>query len=393
MKNIGRLVRCVPFHEGVYFSTGVAELIILCLSILVSGPALAEEKFFASTLTKAFVYYMTKSELDDSIYDDKLAEDFMENPISAYSEIKKMPIEINTLEWNVALGKFNQDNRVNLTLEESIRLFANENGLTKARPGIEVDIHPFPPGYDANEGSLIVANATKARVDADIFYKSNYVFGPRYTTVAAKFAVAAQILRDLIKEVAPVELEVNGIRKDVLDRFLSEAVYNEALLSEYDKSYLMNLLHNQLRSSDSKSANIREGGFVPPAQFRVARVAAAYREMQGYLASYPCTMEGENRNPEGKGEMCFANMTDKALYSWYKHEYSLQMLSPRPWDGGSGMQKLAHLLLPIAMIMEGLAAVEFLGAMEAAELGVEEALEEDEVKAFESRYLQRFCRG
>jgi hypothetical protein len=31
--------------------------------------------------------------------------------------------------------------------------------------------------------------------------------------------------------------------------------------------------------------------------------------------------------------------------------------------------------------------------MEAAELGAEEALEEEDVKAFESRYLQRFCRA
>jgi hypothetical protein len=41
--------------------------------------------------------------------------------------------------------------------------------------------------------------------------------------------------------------------------------------------------------------------------------------------------------------------------------------------------------------MDGLAAVEFFAALEATELGAEEAFTEEEVRASEARYLDRFC--
>jgi hypothetical protein len=340
---------------------------------------------------KSVVYYKTKSGLGSYITSESVEKDFLINPGSIYSEINKSPAALNTVEWNWALNEFNQDNHINLTLEESARLFAGEAGLTKARPDREVDMRRRFPGYLDTEDRLVVANATKARVDGDIFYKSASIFGRDYTTIAAKFAVATQILRDLTEQVEPADQERNGIRKDVLDRYLSAGVYDVHSIPEYDRNYLINLLHNRLRSTDYQSAGLRGGDFVPPTQFRIARLAAAYRDWRGYLSNPPCFADGKNRDAEGSGNACFVNMTDKALYAWYKTQYTAQMAPHRPTDSGSAWQKMAELLLPIAMIMDGLAAVEFLASLEAEELAVEEALTEEEVSASESRYFNQFC--
>jgi hypothetical protein len=351
----------------------------------------AQQKFFADTLTKSVIYHGVKSGLGESITNANVDQDFLVAPDSVYSQMKSQPTAINTMEWNLALDDFNHDNRVSLTLADSVKLFANENGLTKARPDIEINMSRRRPGYRAEESNLVVANATKAGVDGDIFYKSIFIFGSKYITIAAKFAVAAQILRDSARQVLPAEQSRNGIRKDVLDRYLSTAVTNVHNISEYDKNYLMNLLHRQLRSSDYQSEKFKYGEFTPPAQFRIARLAAAYQDAQGYIGHPPCSIDGKSQNPENSGNLCFTDMTDKALYSWYKNRYAAEMSPYRPIDSGSSMEKLARILLPIAMIMDGLAAVEFFAALEATELGAEEAFTEEEVRATEARYLDRFC--
>ncbi|WP_039756131.1 hypothetical protein, partial [Chromobacterium haemolyticum] len=108
--------------------------------------------------------------------------------------------------------------------------------------------------------------------DGDIFYKSLDVFGYGYSTIAAKFAVAAQLLRDATQKVPAAKQLQNGIRKEVLDRYLSSATTGVNSLSEYDKHYLMNLLHNEVRRTRFNSAGFKSGQFQPAAQFRVARL-------------------------------------------------------------------------------------------------------------------------
>jgi hypothetical protein len=368
-----------------------AGLTCCCSSIALVPQAEAQEEFFADSLTKSVIYYKVKGGDGEFITSDNIYKAFLSVPASAYSEIKDQPAVTNTVEWNMALGKFNRDNRVNLTLGESVKLFASENGLTKARPGLEINMHNRSPGYHADDNDLIIANATKAGIDGDIFYKSIYIFGPRYITIAAKFAVAAQILREKIQQVLPSERNKNGIRQDVLARYLSSAVSSVHTIPEFDKNYLMDLLHHKIKSGDYQSKKFKYGVFTPPAQFRIARLAAAYRDGQGYINHPPCFRDGKNRDLEGSQNLCFTNMTDKALYAWYKDMYAMEMRSHTPTDSGSAMAKLAKLLIPIAMIMDGLAAAEFLGMLETAELGAEEALTEEEVSASEARYFDRFC--
>lgn len=314
----------VDFRRWLNPSRGLIGLLLGGYLALFIYPAKAAENFFAGTLTSSVVYHHVKEGLGEVVADENIGKLFLVNPDSVYSEIKEAPPVTNTTQWNLALSQFNRDNHINLTLDDSIRLFANENGLTKARPDIEVDMSRRPPGYFADEERLIVANTAKAGVDGDIFYKSQSVFS-RNIMAGARFAVAAQILRDRAKEAPSAGQRASGVRKDVLDRYLSNATFDESRISDDDRRYLMGLLADQLRSTDYLSAGFLNGKFLSPAQFRVARVAAAFRDKQGYVGNIPCRPDGNNLEPEGSVNLCFTNMTDRALSAWYKKQYAMQV--------------------------------------------------------------------
>ncbi|QOD81041.1 hypothetical protein [Chromobacterium haemolyticum] len=360
--------------------------------LLLTPPAMAET-FVPDTLLKSVLYHKTKNHGQADLGGDKIAGAFLKTPGSVYSELNPQPPIINSIEWNNALSDFNRYHRVNLTLDDSVKLFASEMGLNKALPGTDVDLNRRRAGYRQDEDRLVLANAFKAGVDGDIFYKSLDVFGYGYSTIAAKFAVAAQLLRDATQKVPAAKQLQNGIRKEVLDRYLSSATTGVNSLSEYDKHYLMNLLHNEVRRTRFNSAGFKSGQFQPAAQFRVARLAAAYQDRKGYLFDFPCAKDGKNLYPESSGKLCYANMTDQKLSGWYRQLYQQQMKPHPPSEQeSSGFQRLAKLLLPIALLMEGMAAAEFFSTLEASELGAEAALTEEEVAATESGYLSRFCR-
>lgn len=332
---------CAAFRRWLSPSHKLIRLVLGCSLALFICHTKAAENFFADTLTESVIYYHEKDLLGDFFADENIGKLFLVNPDSVYSEINEAPPVTNTAQWNLALSKFNRDNHINLTLHDSIRLFANENGLTKARPEIEVDMSRRPPGYLADEERLVAANAAKARVDGDIFYQSRSLFSRNIMT-GAKYAVAAQILRDQAREVPSNGQRADSVRKDVLDRYLSNATFDQSDISDDDKNYLMRLLRDQLRSTEYQSADFMSGKFLPPAQFRVARVAAAFRDKQGYFGNIPCLPDGNNLEPEGSVTLCFTNMTDRALMSWYKKEYAMQGTPDSPSDSDPFMGTLSR---------------------------------------------------
>ncbi len=115
-----------------------------------------------------------------------------------------------------------------------------------------------------------------------------------------------------------------------------------------------------------------------PVAYRIARVAAACRDLQGYEAGYPCDRAANTATgTAGTGvagddrPLCFAAATDRAVHRWYLDEYLRQSRVVPHRD--SGLARFAHFAGAI------LALIDMAGAME-----VVEALIADDLVAAET---------
>lgn len=278
-----------------------------------------------------------------------------------------------------------------LYLHEAWRILQWDLGFTKAHP---VDVRvPRATGDWGSEHAAL--NAIKAGVEADIFRQSLAIFGNAHSTIAAKYAVAAQILRERIATIPEDKRELRNIEPDVLTRFMS--LSEGGSLDAYDAHYLGTLLEAEInRHTVARSSfrGIRE--IATP--FRVARVAAAYRDNQSYVAP-PCTndfryREGVASLDPTRGPVCFVDASDRAVYAWYNEEFRHQAGLVREENAEtSPLAKVLALLAPMAVALDIFAVAEFAEALATEDLAVSGEFAEEEAVAAEERLGGSICRG
>ncbi|URX64185.1 hypothetical protein KR767_09115 [Luteibacter anthropi] len=236
---------------------------------------------------------------------------------SIYSALRPTPAAFRGSAWRSAFNALAVSNTM-MSRAVATRVVAWDLGLTKARMGGHL-----VDGYAPMVGSpRVEANLMKAGVSADIFRQVLHLVGEPSYAVAANVAVALQIIRDKLACVDPSEWSDAGLRKDVVDRVMGAHALAE--IDEFDLVYLVRMLEGELSDWAGISASIY-GKRSLPAALRVARVAAAYRDMLGYTAATdPCTQEGQHRpgvaaeSPVEKTRfLCLVDATDRATYRWF----------------------------------------------------------------------------
>jgi len=240
------------------------------------------------------------------------------------------PAFVNEKYWQKMLASLPKTKDDGAAERQAIRALQWDLGTTKARPGADipneamnkVDLsHLYPQHRDP----LVVAGIAKAGVDTDIFSAALAVTTDDHSTVAANYAVAAQIIRDRARAYPPEAWPRMGIRAGIVDRLVASVVPED--FADPDRRYLSLLVEQEART---RRVGLRNQyglrGLSTP--YRVARLAAAYRDGQGYaLAStFPCGPDGSHQPgagtqaPGDHRPLCFVDASDNAVYRWYADE-------------------------------------------------------------------------
>jgi hypothetical protein len=263
-------------------------------------------------------------------------------------------------------------------------------GYTKAQP----ETLRLPVLSDAYGSTFAQLGATKAGVEADIFHQALSVFGNRHSTFAAKYAVAAQILRERVAATAEDDREMLNVEPDVLARFM--ALPPDGRLEPYDAQYLRDLLDAEMNRHTVARETFR-GTREIGTPFRIARVAAAYRDNQSYVAP-PCTDDFRYREHVAsldptQGPLCFVDASDRAVYAWYNEEFRRQAgLVRETQPEKSPLGNVLALLVPFGVVLDVVAAAEFIETLAAEDLAVSGEIEEEEALAYEERATGLSCR-
>jgi hypothetical protein len=278
-----------------------------------------------------------------------------------------------------------------LYLHEAWRILQWDLGFTKARP---VDVR-VPHATDTWGSEQAALNAIKAGVEADIFWQSLAIFGNAHSTLAAKYAVAAQILRERIAATPTDKHEIRNIDAEVLARFMR--LPEGSPPDGYDAHYLGTLLESEINRHTVARKSFR-GIREIATPFRVARVAAAYRDNQSYVAP-PCTddfryREGVASLDPARGPVCFVDASDRAVYAWYNEEFRRQAGRVREQQAEtSPLAKVLALLAPIVVALDLFAVAEFAEALATEDLAVSGEVAEEEAAAADERVGGLMCRG
>ncbi|UPG94941.1 hypothetical protein [Luteibacter aegosomatissinici] len=268
------------------------------------------------------------------------------NPASPYSDRRDADDIVGDAGWQGVPAM------AAVSDHEIVLAYARRMGLTKARPGIDVPVHPGYARYDA----FIGAQATKAAIDEDIFRQALEYAGYSSAAIVATYAVGAQVLRDQLRTVPASKHEGLNLRPDVLERFM--ALTASDVIDDYDGEYLQRLYNSQVLDF---RPGISPSMAVPyiPAPFRAARIAAAYHDMSGYFGGFPCQKDGR-LNPAfaGTGEegdtraLCFVDANDQDVHAWYVGQLQNQLDGVKRYPESTKESALSKLLRPIAIIGE-----------------------------------------
>jgi hypothetical protein len=310
-------------------------------------------------------------------------------PSHAYTEPAAYDASQIDPAFVAAAARFDKPNRP-LYWQQAWSILQWDLGFTKARPEHVGLPHPFP-GYGSEQSAL---SAIKAGVQADIFNQSLSIFGNAHSTFAAKYAVAAQILRERIAATPEDQQEIRNVEPDVLERFM--ALPAGGSLDAYDAQYLRDILESEVnRHTVARPSfrGLREIG----TPFRIARVAAAYRDNQSYVAP-PCTdtfryREGVASLDPTQGPVCFVDASDRAVYAWYNEAFRRQAgLVRESQPEKSPLANVLALLVPFGVVLDVLAAAEFVETLAAEDLAASGEIEEEEAFALEERSSGLLCR-
>ncbi len=316
--------------------------------------------------------------------ESELMLQLLTDPASPYSETVREPDFTNDAEWPEVLAGLPG----NLSTASAVAVLDWDLGLTRARPGHDVEPHP---GY---KDTFVAASATKADVDADIFWHMIDLTGFRHSARAATYAVAMQMLRDQVQATIPERRALLGIDEAVFSRVMKAAYLDQ--VSTYDMQYLSTLVQHRLIHWQPGERS-RSGLRALPTVYRVARAAAAYRDAQGYLGSYPCRpdatpvagragtgVEGDDR------PLCFVAATDRAVHRWYIDEAQRQAIWV-PEREHDGMLRLAGFAAAVLTLLDLAPLVEVVEAVAADDLVTAEWLTPVEADMAAERADHLFC--
>jgi hypothetical protein len=270
-----------------------------------------------------------------------LADQMLDDPSSPYSGLLTQPAFTNEIAWADVIAALPPG----MTEAEALAGLALELGLTRARPGVDV-------GPDASfSDPFVAADAAKAAIDTDIFWHMLDLGGYRHSARGASYAVA---LHELRRQAAAVPRERHAslhIDTSVLQRVMAARKWSE--VSHHDLDYLRTLAQHTLihRTHGSPGPT---GKPLPPIAYRIARLAAAWRDLEGYMIAPPCFPDGSARNPLDLDTLCFVAATDRAVHRWYIGELRRQA-SLASFDsthgGDSSLLRTIALLLPLLDIV------------------------------------------
>lgn len=285
-----------------------------------------------------------------------LVRQMLADPASPYSELIAEPQFTNDAEWPEMLDRVAGGP---LSSGEALAVMQWDLGMTRARPGIDVVARP---GY---RDTFVAASATKADVDADIFWHVLDLTGFSHATKGAAYAVGLQILRRQLAETDDERRITMSIDPDVFARVMRARHFDE--LTEYDLGYLSTLVQQRLvhwHVGERATTGLR----ALPIAYRIARVAAAYRDAQGYVGSYPCQPDARqvvgvagNGNDDER-PLCFVAATDRAVHRWYLDEYRRQatFIQRHQENGSARFAGFAGAVLGLLDIVGALEVVEAL---------------------------------
>jgi hypothetical protein len=321
---------------------------------------------------------------DSAMGTKRLLKNLLEKPHSLYS--KPLPDPPFASEpWWQAFSREVAPDAANPSLA-ALDALRYQFGVTKARPGLDVMV--TERDIAAFRSREVAANALKAGVDADIFWKAFEMNGSK-TTIAAAEAVAVQMLRDLMYATPKSRWAANAIRGDVHDRYMAQDRPDR--LSESDIGYLANIASYALRKG-GPTLGYQHGDNQLPIAFRIARVGAAYKDSRGYYASSYCTNDRHDKDlPIGSSglgyhaPLCFIDATDRAVLAWFQGESALQASGIRIHENHhEGWSRLGMWIGQIFMYMDFAAFAEVVEAAVADEVvetaearGVFDAAEDD----------------
>lgn len=234
---------------------------------------------------------------------------------SIYTALRSHPYAFRGTVWTSAFSALAVQGTA-LTHAEATEALAWDLGMTNGYPGINDALHPASELGARWAGTQLA----KAGVTAEIARKALNLAGQGAYAVAANYAVAVQILVEKLACFEPSQWASLGLRQDVLQRFM--LAETTADLRDYDMVYLMRLLQGELSTWHAGSMTT-SGRRELPTALRVARVAAAYRDMQGYTND-PCTDTGAARVVAGAAQpasgdtlLCLVAANDRAVLRWY----------------------------------------------------------------------------
>jgi hypothetical protein len=203
-----------------------------------------------------------------------------------------------------------------------------------------------------------------------------------------------QILRDQMEATVPERRALVGIDEAVFSRVMKAAYLDQ--VTTYDMQYLSTLVQHRLIHWQPGERS-RSGLRALPTVYRVARAAAAYRDAQGYLGSYPCQSDAtpaDGRAGTGvEGDdrpLCFVAATDRAVHRWYIDEAQRQAawVPEREHDG---MLRLAGFAAAVLALLDLAPLVEVLDAIAADDLVTAEWLTPVEADMAADRADLLFC--
>lgn len=300
-------------------------------------------------------------EADASPGRDVLLAQLLVDPASPYSTTRSRPDFTNEVDWPEVLARLPG----HLSTEETVDVLRWDLGASRARP--QQDVEP----RDGFRDPFVAASATKADVDADIFWHMVDLTGFQHSTRAATYAVAMQILRQQLRETDPVRQAAIGIDGGVFHRVMAASVLDQ--VPDYDMHYLSMLVQHRLihwRVGDRATTGLR----ALPTALRVARIAAAYRDAQGYLGGFPCNRDATPLTGNaGTGDtdddraLCFVAATDRAVHRWYIDESERQARWV-PEREQSGLQRLGGFVAAVLTLLDLAPFVEMIEAVAADDL-------------------------
>ena len=371
------------------------RLFFVMCSGLVSGLSLSAD-YKPDTFTKALHYYDKGKEYSDK----SLKELFLKDPDSPYSELRSdNDWVLNDLAWVSAWDDFQSYYNASLSNQVAYNIITKEAGFTKARPQqfSKEQLNPVRNGarFRDNEPNSVRASVVKAQVDPDIFYKAYQIYmyeDDRYSanihTLISKLALAVQVVRDRSASIPKHKWKINGIRIDVVDRFMND-VFALDDLWDSDKEYLLQIL-NGVINTEIQPYNLSRQYL--RAHYRIARLSSAMIDKYGYIDP-PCSRDDHALYPTVSYKRCYVDMTDRALWDWYVSEYR-QAIVPKHYHNAQQQGFLGHLfevLMPMALVMEGLATTDFFTASAASEFSTEAAWTEEELAASQEGFLAEIC--